>query len=61
MIAKNLGKRVIFSCDDLIVGHQIPKFIKGGLPYNDPTIMRNVHDSFAISDKVLVTTPLLAE
>lgn len=61
LLAKNLGRRIICSCDDLIVGHQIPRFIKGGLPYNDPTIRRNVHDFFTISDKVIVTTPLLAE
>lgn len=61
VVVKSLGKRVIFSCDDLIVGHQIPKFIKGGLPYNDPTVMRTVHDTFTLSDKVLVTTPILAE
>lgn len=58
---KSLGKRIVCSCDDLIVGHQIPKFNKGGLPYNDPTIICNVHDFFNLADKVVVTTPTLAQ
>lgn len=52
---KSQGKRIVVSTDDLIVGHQIPDFIKGGIPYRDQTIMRNVHDIMTLADKVLVT------